>query len=74
MESKEHLLRNIILGSVYNNLPGYAFFDVNDINKESIKDRIDWFENFNNDKYLKILDEEVIKEMLDVINQLKKKG
>lgn len=67
---KETQLRNTILGNIYGSLPGYACFDVNDIEKESIENRKKWFDYFNEEKYLKSLDSEIIEDMVQMINIL----
>ena len=67
---KETQLRNIILGNIYGSLPGYACFDVNDIEKESIETRKKWFDYFNEEKYLKSLDSKIIEDMIQMINIL----
>lgn len=69
---KETQLRNIILCNLYGNLPGYAYFDVSDIEKESIENRKKWFDYFNEEKYLKSLDSEIIEDMIQMINILDK--
>ena len=67
---EEAALRNKILGCVYGNLPGYAFFSDSDIDKESIEKRIDWFESFNTDENYNKLDEIIKDEMIQMITIL----
>ena len=46
--------RNIILNEKHLNLPSYCYWDSYSIEKESLKERYNWWKSINTTKYLDI--------------------